>query len=358
MKFVHIADIHFDAPFISLKNKNFLMEQRILEQRNVFKKVIEYIKQERIEYLFISGDLYENEHIKKATIDFINNQFQTIPETKIFISPGNHDPIVKGSYYDNYEFAENVKIFKNDTIEKYSDEKVDIYGSAYKDFYMDKNLFKEFYIEKSTKPQILVMHADLNGGKEEDGLSYNPVSEKIINSFEFNYVALGHIHKSNFEKNKIIQYPGSLISLGFDEPGKHGMIVGEIKNNKLTTEFIELDPREFIEMNLDITSMFSQNDVIENINTLYLEKSNLYKIVLTGERKFVINIRELQKFIDNDKIIKIKDTTKLGYDLQEIAKETTLRGIYVRKLLDKLKTGLYSEEEIKKAIEIGLEAME
>ena len=31
---------------ISLKNKNFLIEQRVLEQRNVFKKVIEYIKQE------------------------------------------------------------------------------------------------------------------------------------------------------------------------------------------------------------------------------------------------------------------------------------------------------------------------
>ena len=106
MKFVHIADVHFDSPFVSLKNKNFLMEQRTLEQRNVFKKVIEYIKQQRIEYLFISGDLYENEHIKKSTIDFINNQFQTIPETKIFISPGNHDPIIKGSYYDTYEFAE------------------------------------------------------------------------------------------------------------------------------------------------------------------------------------------------------------------------------------------------------------
>ncbi|MBP3597547.1 MAG: DNA repair exonuclease [Clostridia bacterium] len=358
MKFVHIADIHFDSPFVALKNRNFLMEQRILEQRNVFKKVIEYIKQQRIEYLFISGDLYENEHIKKSTIDFINNQFQTIPETKIFISPGNHDPMLKDSYYDNYEFAENVKIFKTEIIEKYSDENVEIYGLGFKNFYMEKNLFNDFKLENSVKPQILVMHGDLNGVKDGAGLSYNPIPEKILNSLEFNYVALGHIHKNNFEKNKPIQYPGSLISLGFDEPGKHGMIVGEIRNNKLTTEFIELDNREFVELNIDITNMYSQNDIIENINTLYLEKNNLYKITLTGARKFVINIREIQKFIDNDKIIKIKDTTKLGYDLEEIANETTLRGIYVRKLLEKLKTGLYEEEVIEKAIEIGLEAME
>ena len=53
MKFVHIADMHFDSPFIALSDKWNLVEQRRLEQRKVFKKVIEYIEQNKIEYLFI-----------------------------------------------------------------------------------------------------------------------------------------------------------------------------------------------------------------------------------------------------------------------------------------------------------------
>ena len=45
MKFVHIADMHFDSPFINLADKENLGEKRRLEQRKIFKKVIEYIKE-------------------------------------------------------------------------------------------------------------------------------------------------------------------------------------------------------------------------------------------------------------------------------------------------------------------------
>ena len=57
MKFVHIADMHFDSPFTTLSDKGNLGEKRRIEQRKIFKKVIDYIKENNIEYLFISGDL-------------------------------------------------------------------------------------------------------------------------------------------------------------------------------------------------------------------------------------------------------------------------------------------------------------
>ena len=76
MKFVHIADMHFDSPFTTLSDKGNLGEKRRIEQRNVFKNIIEYIKKENIEFLFISGDLYEHQYIRKTTIEFINNLFK------------------------------------------------------------------------------------------------------------------------------------------------------------------------------------------------------------------------------------------------------------------------------------------
>ena len=115
MKFVHIADIHFDSPFVNLSDKDGLGDLRRLEQRKAFKKVIEYIKENDIKYLFISGDLYEQKYIKKSTIEYINNLFNEIPTTKIFIAPGNHDPYVKNSYYNKFQWNENVKIFNSTT---------------------------------------------------------------------------------------------------------------------------------------------------------------------------------------------------------------------------------------------------
>ena len=40
MKFVHIADMHFDMPFTML-SKNDLAEERRLDQRKAFQKMIE-----------------------------------------------------------------------------------------------------------------------------------------------------------------------------------------------------------------------------------------------------------------------------------------------------------------------------
>ena len=117
MKFVHIADMHFDSPFATLSDKGNLGEQRRIEQRRIFKKVIEYIKENEIQYLFISGDLYEHKYIRKSTIEYINNLFKEIENTKIFIAPGNHDPILKKSYYSNFLWNKNVYIF-NSKIEK------------------------------------------------------------------------------------------------------------------------------------------------------------------------------------------------------------------------------------------------
>ena len=54
MKFVHIADMHFDVPFTTL-NKNELGNSRRLDQRKALKKIIEYIKENKIEYLFNTG---------------------------------------------------------------------------------------------------------------------------------------------------------------------------------------------------------------------------------------------------------------------------------------------------------------
>lgn len=357
MRFVHIADMHFDIPFTSLNSRENLGEKRRLEQRNVFKKVIEYIKQNKIDYFFIAGDLYEHEYVKKSTIDYIAALFREIPDTKIFISPGNHDPYIKGSYYDTYNFGDNVYIFHNSKLEKYEDKNVNIYGVAFTEFYMNNSCFENIVIPISNKPNILVAHCDLDGSKDKEGFSYNPVLQSKLSSLGFDYGAIGHVHKNNLENKNRIYYPGSTISLGFDELGEHGMIVGEITKDKFYMDFVRLDDRKFEEFELDVSEFASKEDLLEKIMNLNLNKSNIYKIILVGKRNFEINPRELLKILSSDNILKIKDETKLNYDLEELSMQNNLRGIFIREVIEKYKSGECTEEEFQKAIEIGLEAM-
>lgn len=356
MKFVHIADMHFDSPFIALSDKGNLGEQRRIEQRKIFKKVIEYIKQNKIEYLFISGDLYEQQHIRKSTIEYINNLFKEIENTKVFISPGNHDPLLKKSYYTTFTWNKNVHIFGPE-IEKIELEKVDIYGYGFDDFYCSKTNLESLKIENQEKINILVIHGTLDGAKLED-MQYNSMSTSMLKEKGFNYVALGHIHKSNFEKNGNIIYPGSTISLGFDELGDHGMVVGEITDKGNELKFIKLDETEFTEQELNCTEINSVEELIEKINEIKIEENKLYKIILTGKRNFEINIYDLYKYDLNEKIIKIKNKTKPNYDIEKISKENTLRGLFIKEILEEMKNKSYDEEIIENALEIGMEILE
>ena len=361
MKFVHIADIHFDSPFINLSDRETFGDLKRLEQRKVFKKVIEYIKQNNIKYLFISGDLYEHQYIRQSTIEYINNLFKEIPETKIFISPGNHDPYIKNSYYNKFNWNENVKIF-NSKIEKIELPEVDIYGFGFDDFYCTDCGIENFEIENKNKLNILVIHSTISGANIEEK-QYNSIPRKLLEEKGFDYVATGHIHKLDYNtyENQNIVYPGSTITLGFDELGEHGMIVGEVEKNKINLEFIPLNETEFIEINLDVTDIISKDELIEKINELEIREAQFAKIILIGKRNFEIDRYELYKFTKNERIIKIKDHTKINYNLEKLANNTTLKGIFASEMLEKLKNNDLQEDEIQiieKAIEIGFEALE
>ena len=355
MKFVHIADMHFDSPFTTLSDKGNLGEQRRIEQRKIFKKIIEYIKKNKIEYLFISGDLYEHKYIRKSTIEYINNLFKEIENTKIFISPGNHDPILKKSYYNNFIWNKNVYIFKSE-IQKIETEEADIYGFGFDDFYCANSGIEKLVLDNPEKLNILVIHGTLNGANLEE-MQYNSMSSTMLENKGFDYVALGHIHKNNFTPNGKIIYPGSTMSLGFDELGEHGMVVGEITKNATELNFSKLDETEYVEREINCTDINSIEELIEKINEINIEQNKLYKIILVGKRNFEINIYDLYKYELNEKIIKIKNKTKPNYDIEEIAKENSLRGLFAKEILDELKKENYDENIIENALEIGIEIL-
>lgn len=360
MKFVHIADMHFDSPFISLSQRDILGDLRRLDQRSIFKKIIEYIKENNIEYFFISGDLYEHNYIRQSTIKFINDCFLQIPETKIYISPGNHDPYTKNSYYNKYNWAKNVKIFGSE-IEKVETEDANIYGFGFDDFYCSDSGIEEINLDDNQKNNILIIHGNIDGSTIEE-MQYNSMSRKMLDEKKFDYVALGHIHKRNYnngEENRII-YPGSTISLGFDEPGEHGMMVGDLNKTELKLQFIKLDEKQFTTKELNVDNIYSKEELAEKVNEIEIPQNEYVEIVLVGNRNIEINKYDLVKYIFNKNILKIKDNTKIAYDLEKLQNETTLKGLFIKNMNKKMQEAKTQEEKeiLERSIEIGLSALE
>ncbi len=357
MKFVHLADLHLDAKFDSLSSIDGLPQKRRLEQRKALKDVVEYIKENDIKLFLISGDLYEQNYIRKSSIEYVNKLFEEIPDTQIFIAPGNHDPYIKNSFYSTYTWSKNVHIF-NENIEKIDFEDAHIYGFGFTDFYCKQSEIEEIQVEEPDDINILITHGSLDGGSD-DLREYNPLRQSKLKQLDFDYIALGHIHKPyyNEEKNQKIFYPGSTISLGFDELGEHGILVGDIEKDELKVKFMTIDPRQYEEKEIDITEMTSNEEVLEKLQNLVLNNENLYKIILVGKRYFTLNIDEIKKLNSRENIVKIKDKTKVGIDIERIAEENNVRGIFVRNMLERKERENLDEDFIEKAIEIGLEVL-
>ena len=69
------------------------------------------------------------------------------------IVPGNHDPYVKGSYYETFSWSENVHICKSN-LEIIEESKYDIYMSGFTDFHMEQSPLETLQIKHPDKMNI------------------------------------------------------------------------------------------------------------------------------------------------------------------------------------------------------------
>lgn len=357
MKFVHMADMHLDSPFVVLAGNETMAIQRRIEQRNAMREIVEYIQKNDIPYFFIAGDLYEQDYINKSTIEYINTLFASIPSTLIFITPGNHDPYINNSFYKNFKWADNVHIF-TEKLECIETEKADIYGYGFDGFYME-NKYNNITIKNPEKINILITHGSLDASEALEN-QYNSIKSTDLKNMGFDYIALGHIHKksyNDYEKQNIV-YPGSTVSIGFDELGERGIITGEIKKGEINIQFYPIKTKTFEEKEVNITEVNSREDLIQILNELNLSSESYYKIILTGTKNFNINKYEILNLIQNKQILKIKDSTKDKYNIEEIAMQANLTGLFAKNILNKMKNATENEKEkLIKAFEIGMEVL-
>lgn len=325
MKFIHIADVHFDMPMISLKKNRDYIKKRRIEQKQAFRDVIQLAKKEKVDALFIAGDLFEQNFVERGTIEYIISNLQLIPEVNIFIIPGNHDPFIKDSPYATFEWPENVTIFKSE-YGMISLADADIYGVGFESYEMDNEEIRNIKIEDESKINILVTHGTLNGAAHK----YNDIKLKDLEKFD--YVALGHIHEKKVDNSRII-YPGSLVSCGFDEMGEHGFVKGEITKDDCKIEFVCSNAKEFKRIEFDLSEYTNFHDIIE---ALSLDDKSYYKIIFKGSRNF--NISELVEALSllDKSICEIKDKTRVPYDFETIKKEENLKGVFTRKILEEV----------------------
>lgn len=363
--FIHCADLHLDSPFTGMHEYS---RDRRGDLRKTFESIISLTMEEKADYLLISGDLYEQEYSGRTTIRWLNDRFAGIADKHVLIIPGNHDPYVDNSWYKNYKWSTNVHILSSNNPDFRDEEKgCYFYGIGFDSYRQEKISLKK-------EPQILpeyinicLFHGTVDMAFSEQ--AYNPAGSKELFDLGFDYYALGHFHKrgETFADKGMIN-PGSPEPLGFDELKDHGVYTVRLSKYdgkaRRDYKFVRLQQREYKDLNLDVTGVEDESRLMEKLSkTLEQQasKEDIIRINLVGglNRDVLINTKELEQFFtDKYYYLKIKDCTRPDYNINELALEKSITGVFVKMMLDKISNAGDDEKPVfEKALYLGLEAL-
>ena len=107
MRFIHMADVHLGAVPDSGCPWSAFRENEIWE---TFVRVIDQIREEKIELLLIAGDLFHRQPLPSQT-ERVSQLFASIPDTEVVWMAGSHDYLREDSAYRKVKWTKNVHGF-------------------------------------------------------------------------------------------------------------------------------------------------------------------------------------------------------------------------------------------------------
>ncbi|MDY3117992.1 MAG: metallophosphoesterase [Peptoniphilus sp.] len=231
MRFLHTADLHLGRsfPYEKAEDREVGRKDRFL----TFDRILKLAAQEQVDYLFLVGDIFEQEKVTNDEVDYVlaclrHGSFRTL------LLLGNHD--YKLYDYIRERLPENVILFSNEEMDLYADEQMGVifYGTSWSRTSYNKILQFHGGDDDETCHRVLLHHGNWSGG---DG--YFPVDANLIHAFD--YIALGHVHKPAMYENKL-QMCGTPEPLDRTDRGKLGVVVGTI-DEQLTTRYVPVARR-------------------------------------------------------------------------------------------------------------------
>ncbi len=361
VKFLHTADLHLGAE-LSYLGKNAALRRS--EMLLCFEGLLELGKKENIDLFLIAGDFFDNNAV---TQDIFTSIIQKISQYdfKVIYVAGNHDPLSSDSpFITAAALPDNLIVLgTTDEYRVISDKQVAVYGKSFGSVYMNgKDNFG--IAAKNDTVNIMLMHGDTTAGSE-----YNYISQTFLQSCDMDYVALGHIHKysSILKAGKTYYaYSGCPEPHGFDELGPKGVIIAEVGKGICNAKFVSTAKRMHLLEEIDISNATDNSGVANIILGALKEKygenfgDNLYKIILTGTRQadFTPNIAEIRARIANFVFFcKLRDKSEHDFDLEILSKENSLKGKFVKLMLEKTENANEDKKEhFKNALTLGLKA--
>ena len=373
MKIAHISDLHLGKTL-----HNFSL---IEDQEYILNQIVQKIVENKVEVLLVAGDIYDKNVAPEAGIKLFRKFLNDLVNIniKVMVISGNHDSAERLTF--GGEFMTDKGIFfskvydgniepivlkdENGSVNFYllpfikpsivqhyfPDEKIESYEDAVSCAVKQMEL-------NSSERNIIVAHQNILSAErcesEENVIGgLDAVSDQIFKDFD--YVALGHIHKQQEIGKSKVMFSGTPLKYSVSELD-HNKVMPVITLGKKSEKDIELVPlvpkRELRQIKATFDEIMKnskndpynaedfidviltdENDVLDAISTLRSVYPNILKI--TYDNKATKAAESVEKFdaVDEKKPLDVFEAfykARRGTDMDDMQKE------YIQSLIENI----------------------
>ena len=331
MKCIHLSDLH-----IGKKVNEFSMLE---DQAYILTKIINIIDEQNVEAVFIAGDVYDKSVPPIDAVNLFDDFLVRLSKRnlKVFIISGNHDSAERlafGGRLMNQSGIYVSPIYHGD-----------IQPITIQDDYGDLNVYllpfiKPAHVRHSleievssyneaverainhmnidtTKRNVLLAHQFVTGAIRSDSEEISGGGSDNVDAHlfkDFDYVALGHIHRPQKCIYDYIRYSGTPLKYSFSEANHHKSvtIINIQEKGNLSIEQIPLIPkRDMVELKGTYNELVAKSFYE---HTTYQE--DYVHITLTDEEDILDALAKLR--------VIYKNIMKLDYDNQRTRHQSEL----------------------------------
>jgi len=304
VRFAHFADCHLGG-----------WRQEELQKVNFesFKKAVDTIIEKKVDFLLISGDLFDSAYPPIEILKETFAEFKRIKENNIpvFLIAGSHDFSASGKTFldvleksgfcksvEKYELQEDGRI----KLEPLLFKDMAIFGYSGKKSSMEIEDLKKVYFNSVYPFNIFMIHTTI-----KDVIGNLPIEYIERNKLPLaDYYAMGHIHQvfKKEEASSIFVYPGPIYPNNYQELvdlnyGSFELV--DIDGGKIKTENIKIKIKEVVSLEIELDNGLTATEkIIHELDRINLkDKIVLLKLKgnLTHGKTGDIKFNEIESFV-------------------------------------------------------------
>lgn len=336
MRFVLFADLHLDTAFAWASPEAARMRRRNL--RETLRNILALADEVDADAILGAGDLYEHDRFTPDTAAFLTDTLNST-HRPVLVAPGNHDWYGPRSLYAQADWGSNVTVFTGSELAAHTvTDGLTVWGAAHRAPAGTAGFLDDFAIDRGG------VNLGLFHGSERSGLAFEteskdphaPFQAARIQAAGLDHALVGHFHRPAAGDRHT--YPGNPDPLTFGEDGERGAVVVDVgEDGSVERTWYDVAVSAVHDVTVDVTGAVSIQDVRDHVEDHIGGLKGCARITLKGEVQPSLDLQldavtslpcELEAMVVRTRGLHV------GYDLDEIAAQQTIRGQFVRDVCD------------------------